>query len=599
MIEQIFRITVSGVVITTEVSGCSISEQMQRIYNTASFVSDDNIVTKEIIKIELGDKVFDGFIYSSTKNGKNTYNIECRTFAGYMTTPFIADDTSIVIPVKTSHELCAYYADEYGIPIIITAIDLNFGGDYEQKGTPLSALVSVAHTTGADYWFDGTSIRIEPAKWIEEQGEEVLTTDIIDYEPFAKTIDQRGVGTVVVGTSGTDTDKTATLSCNSKIDGCTSLATIRVIPHDAYQYSEGLSSEVEVQTPMSYIGIISMQSYLTLEADIVSISEVKVNNSVVSDYSFVNNTIIFTSPKRGRVTVDYVGWGYTGYADTKTIDGDKIASFTVFYGECEAYYYDGVISCDKGGSGTTTDDGGAYNNCGGVIVKMPDANNYVKGFSFSTFEETPFIYFYDGVEILASISVESSFLSSATLEPASLSQYDGGGEGVRHKLRLNSDNVSGVQSMGVDIAYTSDADYVYLTKMYQGVVVSYNSLNLTHKVSGPNIPDSEVKMVIAGPLEGDQCEYPLSGADANDPNSMSCSLGDDVPVDIVGIHGISLESVKGKNFLVLPPGGEAGVVYIADDFGVIVIEDVKNGGYFIDTGEAWPNSYIKMISYAV
>jgi len=158
MIEQIFRVTVNGDVITHKVSGCSISEQMQRIYNTASFESEDNLPTKSIIKIELGDKVFDGFIYNSTKNGNNKYSIECRTFGGYMTTPFIADDTSIVIPVKTSHELCAYYSAEYGIPIIITAIDLNFGGDYEQDGTPLSALVSVANTTGADYWFDGTSI---------------------------------------------------------------------------------------------------------------------------------------------------------------------------------------------------------------------------------------------------------------------------------------------------------------------------------------------------------------------------------------------------------------------------------------------------------
>ena len=276
MIEQIFRVTVNSEVITHKVSVCSISEQMQRIYNTASFESEDNIIAESIIKIELGDKVFDGFIYSSTKNGNNKYSIECRTFGGYMTTPFIADDTSIVIPVKTSHELCAYYAAEYGIPIIITAIDLDFGGDYEQKGTPLSALVAVANTTGADYWFDGTSIRIEPAKWIEEQGEEILSTEIFDYIPFAKTIEQRGVGTVVVGASdsvsSTDTNKTISMSCSSEIDGCNAKATIRVIPHSAYQYSKGLSGIVPVNTPLDYVGMLSMQSYLTLKADIVSIN---------------------------------------------------------------------------------------------------------------------------------------------------------------------------------------------------------------------------------------------------------------------------------------------------------------------------------------
>ena len=584
MIEQIFRLTVGDTNITSKVTGCSISEQMQRIYNTASFESEDNLISKSVVKIELGDKVFDGFIYSSTKNGNSKYSIQCRTFGGYMTTPFVADDTSIVIPVKTSHELCAYYAAEYGIPIIITAIDLDFGGDYEQKGTPLSALVAVANTTGADYWFDGTSIRIEPAKWIEEGGEVVSATSMFDYVPFAKTIDQRGVGTVVVGTASTDTNKTVTVSCNSKIDGCNSLATIRVVPHEAYQYSEGLSSVEPVQTPLNYTGIISMQSYLTLEADIVSISKIMIDNAVVTDYDFVSNTVVFSSPKRGRVTVNYVGWGYIGYADTKKVDGDSVASFTVFYGECEAYYYDSVLSCT----------GDTSSSCGGVAVIMPEEMNYVKGFTFSTFIEYPQIYFYTCLEKVT-LGITSASAEISILETVVLSEYEGGGTGVRHKFKYPMNSVQGVRASGEDIPYTNDADYLYLDGQCKSVELSYTANGVTHTVINTDIPASDITMVIVG--DDGQCEYSLAGANANDPNTMSCSLGDDVSVDIVGIHGIALKEVIGKNFVVTAPDGSA-TYNTADSFGVITIHSVQRGNYHINTDNAWPNSYIKMISYA-
>ena len=310
---QKFKLEVGGVDITDMVSGASISEKMNSIYNTASFVCDDIIIPKSIIKIEMGDNVFDGFIYSSIKNEKNKYNIVCRTFGGYLTTPFISSATKTIIPKTTSHTLCAYYATLYGVPITITAIDLDFGGDYEQNGTPLEALVSIANATGADYWFDGTSIRIEPAKWIESHGEEVSKLDIFDYVPFGKTIENRGVGTIIVGNKSTSTDKTITPSCSSKVNGCTAQVMLRVIPHDSYKDSDGLTNIKEVKTPMTYKGVISASSYLSLEADIVSISSVKINNAEVADYSFVNNTIIFSTAKRGMAQVKYTGYGYAAY----------------------------------------------------------------------------------------------------------------------------------------------------------------------------------------------------------------------------------------------------------------------------------------------
>ena len=292
---QKFIVTVNGTVVTEDVSGCSVSKQMNRFYDVATFDTALLICPKDEIVIEYGDDTFTGFIYKSTKSGKNNYRIECRTEGGYLTTPFISTDTHETIPATTSHTLCAYYASKYGITITITAEDLDFGGDYEQNGTVLTALTTIANSTGAEFWWDGSAIRIEPNKWIESQGAEIPPADIFDYVPFAKTIEQRGVGTIIVGNKSAATDKVQPLSCTATVDGCTAQAMIRVIPHDAYEYSTGLNSVSAVQTPMVHKGVLSTSSYLSLEADIVSISSVTVNNRQVSDYTFVNNTIIFST----------------------------------------------------------------------------------------------------------------------------------------------------------------------------------------------------------------------------------------------------------------------------------------------------------------
>jgi len=589
---QLFRVTLNGNNITEKIDNASIPEQMQRIYNTASFISDDNLVTKGIIKIELGDKIFEGFIFSSTKTGDNKYNIQCRTVGGYLTTPFIASDTELVIPVKTSHALCAYYSDKYGIPIIITSINLNFGGDYVQKGTPLSALVSVANTTGADYWFDGTSIRIEPAKWIEEQGEEIPKTDIFDYEPFAKTIDQRGVGTVIVGTKSTSTDKTVSMSCNSKINGCDGNVMIRVIPHDSYQSSEGLTGVISVQTPLSYKGVISNSSYLSLEADIKSIKSIKIDNAVVSGYTTIANTVVFTTEKRGVILVEYVGYGYTATANTKMVGGDKVASFSVYYGECEEYNYDGILTCPGGDNPSDKTVGG---NCGGVITQMPKTMNYKKGFTFSTFGVVPYIYFLDKSNRI-NISVSSNNKIISIIEPATLSTYNET-ESVRHKLKIPMSSVLGVKAKGKAISYTSDYEYVYLSSMADAVTVAYEATGMEHTVSGTNSVFEDVSMVVAGE-DGGQCDYSLAGEDLNDPGTLTCSLGDSVLISIVDIHGISLEVVRGKSIPITDPFGTI-ITHVADDFGAVTIDNIQNGTYRIDTDSCWANSYIKFISYAI
>ncbi len=596
---QLYRVTVNSEGITDETTQCTISKQMQRFYNTATFYTSLVLIPESVIKIEYGSQVFDGFIYSAAKTNKGMYRIECRTKGGYLTEPFVSSKTDIVIPVKTSHELCAYYSTIYNIPIIITAIDLDFGGEFEQKGTVINALSSVANATGADFYFDGQNIIIEPAKWIENDGDIISPENIVDFEPFSKTIEQKGVRYITVGNSQVSENTSINISCNAEVDGCTGQTILRVVPHDAFEYSEGLNSLAQVQTPLLYKGTIAMKSYIELDADIVSISSVKVNNAVVTDYSFVNNMVMFSSPKRGYVMIDYVGHGYSGYANNKMIGYEKMYSFTVFYGGCNVFYGDGVLNCPGSSGHTGSSDGedrNSYSECGDVIVMMPDNTNYAKGFSFNTFGGVPNIYFYNGsTKVNIGISHTSGTISK--LEPVVLSEY-GSNPSLRYKFRYEVNSVNGVQSMGVDIPYTSNSEYLYLSKFYPSVTVSYQSQGNTYTVQGGDLLNDEVIMVIDNNVGEPPCEYQLYGTDYTDPNTLECAIGTDVPVDIVGIHGITVDSVVSKSIIVTNPDTST-TSYTADSFGRITILNVQNGTYFIDTSTCYPGSYILFNSKAV
>ncbi len=596
---QLYRVTVGSEVITDKTSQCTVSKQMQRFYNTATFYTSLVLIPESTITIEYGDQVFIGFVYSISKTNKGTYRAECRTKGGYLTEPFVSSKTDIIIPVTTSHELCAYYSDLYSIPIIISSIDLDFGGEFEQKGTVINALSSIANATGADYYFDGTNIIIEPAKWIENDGGIIDPANIVDFEPFAQTINQNGVRFITVGNTQASDNASVNMSCTAEIDSCTGQTILRVVPNDAFEYAEGLNSLEPVQTPTLHTGTIAMKSYIEVAADIVSISSIKVNDAIVTDYEFINNMVIFGTPKRGYVMIDYIGYGYMGYVDNKVINRKRRYSFTVFYGGCNVFYGDGELYCSDSANDLDSNDGedrNSYGECGDIIVMMPDTTNYVKGFSFNTFGGNPNIYFYNGnSKISLGISEVSGEINK--LDPVVLSEY-GNNPSVRYKFRYDVSTVNGVQSMGVDIPYTSDSEYLYLSKFYPGVTVSYQTQGRTYTVQNENLADDNVIMVIDNSIGEPPCEYNLYGTDYSDPNSLPCVVGTDVPVDIVGIHGIPLNTVVSKSIYVTNPD-ESESTYQADSFGRITIPNVQNGTYYIDTSACYPGSYITFHSKAV
>ncbi len=110
------------------------------------------------------------------------------------------------------------------------------------------------------------------------------------------------------------------------------------------------------------------------------------------------------------------------------------------------------------------------------------------------------------------------------------------------------------------------------------------------------IEESDISMVIAGPQNDDQCEYSLSGDCGG--GGESCLIGDDLVVDIVGIHGVTLDSAVGKTVTVGDPS-DGSTNYDIDAFGKIEILSMENGSYVINTNNVWPDSYITIESNVV
>ncbi len=227
---------------------------------------------------------------------------------------------------------------------------------------------------------------------------------------------------------------------------------------------------------------------------------------------------------------------------------------------------------------------------------MPDTINYVKGFSFLTFGGTPYIYFYNGTSKV-NLGISHTIGMINKLDPVVLSSY-GNDPSMRYKFRYAAASVNGVESLGASIPYTFDSEYLYLDKFYPSVSVSYKTEGRTYTVKNENLAGGDVVMVLGSTTESDPCEYSLTGEDLSDPNTLSCLIGADVPVDIVDIHGITLDSVAGKTIEVIAPNGSQ-ANYQANSFGQITILNVQNGTYIIDTGNCYPDSSITMISKAV
>jgi len=271
---QLFKVISGGLDITDKVSGASISESMNRFYDVATFTTPLLLADEEVVSIHFGGRVFNGFVFASSKTAERTYSVECRTFGAKLTEPYSAY-TEGFDEATTSHELAALYSQKSGIPITIGSGELNFGGSYERKGTMLSALQNIANVTGAEYWDDGTGIQIQPNKSIDNMGVVIEDREIIDTVQSKSTVYNKGIGFITIRNGGSGTDDIVSKNgIYAEIDECTGEIFVFPNPYGDIEFTKEISPLVPVETERLETVSVLDKDVMVLDAAIKNIDKI-------------------------------------------------------------------------------------------------------------------------------------------------------------------------------------------------------------------------------------------------------------------------------------------------------------------------------------
>lgn len=583
---QIVQAKINGNIET--INTFTFTESINSFYNVLTFTADRLYASESDVVFSMGEKGFAGFIFSSTKTSASTYSMVCRSHSAKLTEPYISSAIDIVIPATTSHGVCAYYANLYNIPIIITSIDLDFAGDFEQKGTVISALTNIANVTGAEFWFDGVSIHIEPNKAIPTVTDLILLdTDIFDFVPFAKTIEQRGIGEIVVGAVPAIDEITTQIKCTAEVDKCSGEVLARVVPHDAFVSSRNIELN-EVKTPMIFNKVIATAISSQLEADIVSVQSVKLNDMVITDYTFIADTLVFSTSKRGTLMVEYIGYGLHGYTNIIPMGDGRYSEFDIYYGACEVFKFQDAMSCsDDSNKG---EDNNTYSVCGGVYIIMPVTKNYASGFTYYSSPSNANVQFYSDTQ---------RFYPQTQPSPINLPQIEKGllsnNNGIfTHQLRFSPQSLTEVTASGEPISPSLSGNTLTFDKMYSGVLIAYMIGGFKNFVKFDNMPNENIRMLVSGDEEG-ECEYSLEGYNQDNNSSLVCAEGVTATVDIVGELGVVPVEAIGKSVSITDPLGNI-TTQMVNNFGKLRVPTTVFGTYTLDTVSIQANSEIKLLA---
>lgn len=574
---QLFNITVDGV--AKEISTCTISEEMNRFYDVATFQIDEIIQHERDVVINYGDKTFNGFVYSTKKLSNLLYSVECRTYGAKLTEPYSAY-TEGFDSAETSHELCSLYATQSGVPINITSEDITFGGSYERTGTMLSALQNIAYVTGAEYWDDGSTIQIQPNKAITTTGTEIPPSDIFDFVASKSTVYNKGVGFITIQNGGSETsDIISRNRIYGEIDECSGEIFVYPNPYGALEHTVGLSELSALTVNRQETNSMLDNDTVTLDGAIDSVTEVTLNGTPITDYNFEQgfNTIYFNTLKRGTLTVTYTANAYHGYTNVSDTPIGRFITFDVFYLD-QLMRFEGILL--EGCLNTATD--------GDMICIVPSDRYYNQGFTVWTIGGDPeFIFYNDSDIIIRSVDTtdeDYTQVESVTLE-STLTGY-------RYKTRYPIKSVLDVQSSGDDIPYSTEVDgddyYLTFTQYYPDIKVSYLTDAKSHYVKFAEIANGTVTMVIKNKNTSEVCEYLLE-------YKIPCEWYQYIKVDIADELGVEVSDIRGDVLNYVKPDNTSGTVSV-NNFGVVKIYVFMDGDYIIDTGSIKPRTSVTLTS---
>lgn len=572
---QLFNISINGVDITHRHNMCTISEEINRFYDVATIQIDNSsdVVLESDVVINYGGKTFTGFVYSSSRVGKNSVRVECRTMSAKLTDPYSTSE-SVFDSALNSLDLCAYYATKTGIPITNTSSSLDFGGSYERNGTILSALSTIAAVTASEFYDENGTVYIVPNKEITTTGTIIPDSDIFDFVPSDKSIYNQGVGYITIQNGGnTTTDIVSKNNIYMEIDECSGDIYVFPNPNGVIEHSNGISPLVAISVERKEERSVLDEDIINLDGAIESISSVTLNGENITNYKFEvgHNVIYFSTTQRGTISVTYTASAYKGYSNISVTPLGRFISLDLFYLD-QALSFQGFLSPDCINSSTDGD----------MTCIIPKTMSYPKGFDVWTIGGVPEFIFYDK-NIVIDRPTTSTVGNYISVEEATIEKTL---TGYRYQTRYPLDTALGVRSSGVDIAYTTSSDvdgyYFELTQYFPNVVVSYQTAGVKHTVQFTDIPGGSVAMVIRNANTGKTNEYDLLGIDMSDLSTVPCVLNQSVPVNIAGQLGMEVADVYGIELTYSRPGTST-ATGIVDEFGILMVYVATDGDYVVNT----------------
>lgn len=579
--QQLYKLTIDGTSYILNDSGCTVSQEMNRMYDVATFTLDFEPRLELDVVIHYGGNTFNGFVFNTSKKGKNSWGIECRTYGAKLTEPYSPYD-EIFDDATTSHDLCALYASESGIPITITSANLDFGGSYERKGTMLSALTNIANVTGAEFWDDGTGIQIQPNKAITTDGMEIPPSDIFDFVASKKTVYNKGIGFITIKNGGSDSDIISQNKIYAEVDECTGEIFVYPNPYGELELTKGMSVLSPVIVDRTETNSVIDKNIVRLNGAVNSVDSVTLNGVPITDYNFEagHNVIYFTTGKRGTLTVNYKAKAFKGYTNIKQTPIGRFISFDIYYLD-QVVLFEGILLANCGNNASTDGD---------MVCIVPSDTFYNQGFNVWTIGGDPeFLFFNKSTEIVRPVTSTADNYTS--VESATLEEKENG-SGWRYKTRYQIGSALGVQSAGEDISYTTSVDgddyYFELSQYYPKVEVSYLTPAMKHTVQFAKITDGEITMVIMNNNTDKTCEYDLD-------TKIECGLNQNVPVDVAGELSLEVSDIRGASLPYLKPDNSSGTLTV-DDFGKTKIYVFMDGDYVINTASLKLRSTITLTS---
>lgn len=566
---QLFNISVGGIDVTLRQSACNISEEMNRVYDVATFVLDaqtETILDQPVV-INYGSKTFTGFVYMTGKTGKNAVSVTCRTNTAKLTEPYSPSEEA-VDEASTSHALCALYSEKTGVPIVNLAADLDFGGSYERSGTMLAALTNIAAVTGAKLYDDNGTLTIAPNKAIDSEGVEIPEGDIFDFVADSKSVYNNGVGSITVQNGGSvETDIISTNNIYAEVDECSGELFVYTNPAGPIEESSGVS-------PFSAVVLERKEEYTLLDDDIVplnaaieSIKSITLNGVSISNHNFEqgHNVLYFTTLMRGTLEVVYRAYAYKGYANIKQTPLGRFISFDLYYLD-QILRFQGFLSATC--ANTMTD--------GDMTCITPSQMRYDAGFVMYTIGGVPDFTFYDKNVVIFKtvVSTPEDYISveNATLEETAT--------GYRVKTRYPVDTALGAISSHAAVSYTISNDgedyYFEFSSYYPDLLISYETAATKHTVQFAKITNGLVSMVVKNENTDQVCEYAITA-------DIPCELNQSIYVDCAGQLSLEVTEIAGASLPVLDPNSTTLSVTV-DVFGFVAVPVTVNGDYVINTG---------------